>query len=61
MRLNDVRDGTSVGKAVLEKYKDALEKRDMVSGDDLYKEWFVLKQRQTRPAAGIALTAWYVY
>lgn len=61
MRLNDVRDGTSVGKEVLEKYKDALDRKGMVSRDDLYKDWFVVKQGQTKPAKSVGFTAWYVY
>ncbi len=60
MHLNDVRDGSTIGRKVLEKYKDALNKKGMVSRDDLYKDWFVLKQGQTKPAKSVGFTAWYV-
>lgn len=59
MHLNDVRDGSTVGRKVLEKYKDALNKKGMVSRDDLYKDWFVVKQGQTKPAKSVGFTAWY--
>jgi hypothetical protein len=59
MHLNDIRDGTSIGKDILEKYKAALEKNDMVSRDDLYKDWLVLKQGRTNPAKSVGFTAWY--
>lgn len=57
MHLNDIRNGTSIGKDILEKYKAALEKNDMVSRDDLYKDWLVLKQGRTNPAKVYALSA----
>ncbi|KAI9039141.1 uncharacterized protein KD926_009890 [Aspergillus affinis] len=58
IRMNDVRDGTNVLDEVLEKYKSALEKHGMISRNDLYKDWLMLKQSQVVTAKSVGFTAW---
>lgn len=60
MRYNDTRDGTDVVSSVLQKYSAALEKKNMVSRDDLFQDWVSIKQGHTATAKSIGLTAWYV-
>ncbi|RDK37087.1 hypothetical protein M752DRAFT_259151 [Aspergillus phoenicis ATCC 13157] len=58
MRLNDARDGTKVVDEVLKKYRAALEKKDMISQDGLFKDWISVKQGHTATAQSVGLTAW---
>ncbi|PYH83537.1 hypothetical protein BO82DRAFT_331309 [Aspergillus uvarum CBS 121591] len=58
MHLNDSRDGTRVTDEVLGKYKDALEKKDMISQNTLFKDWVSVKQGYTAIARSVGFTAW---
>ncbi|KAJ5698280.1 hypothetical protein N7462_000285 [Penicillium macrosclerotiorum] len=58
MRYNDVRHGTSVVEGVLEKYWNAIQKKQMISSDGLFVDWLFLKQGNTKQAGGIGFTAW---
>lgn len=60
MRYNDVRDGTDVVSGVLQKYAAALDKKKMISRDDLFQDWLSLKQGHTTTPKSVGLTAWYV-
>jgi hypothetical protein len=59
MRFNDVRDGTNVVDGVLEKYKAALEGKEMISSENLFKDWLSVKQGYTTTAKNVGFTAWY--
>ncbi|OAX80483.1 hypothetical protein ACJ72_05185 [Emergomyces africanus] len=58
MRYNDVRHGTNVIQGVLEKYQDALKKKNMVGNDGLFVDWLLLRQGVTTGARGVGFTAW---
>ncbi|KAL5042071.1 hypothetical protein BDW71DRAFT_211529 [Aspergillus fruticulosus] len=58
MRLNDARDGTKVADEILQKYKAALEKKSMISQNDLFKDWVSVKQGYTATAKSVGFTAW---
>ncbi|KAJ5111254.1 hypothetical protein N7532_001789 [Penicillium argentinense] len=58
MRYNDVRDGTKVIDGVLDKYRAALESKNMIANTELFKDWLVLKQDHTRGAKDCGFTAW---
>jgi hypothetical protein len=58
MRYNDVRDGTHEVDKVLEKYKDALERKKMLQPDGLWSAAFMLKQKVAAPSKQGNHTAW---
>ncbi|KAL4982693.1 hypothetical protein BDW68DRAFT_182310 [Aspergillus falconensis] len=58
MRLNDARDGTKVADEIIQKYKAALEKKSMISQNDLLKDWVSVKQGYTATAKSVGFTAW---
>ncbi|KAI9924306.1 hypothetical protein ASPWEDRAFT_29875 [Aspergillus wentii DTO 134E9] len=58
MRYNDVRDGTNVVEDILGKYTAALEKHNMISRNDLYKDWVSVKQGHAAIPKNIGFTAW---
>jgi hypothetical protein len=58
MHYNDVRDGSSVASTVLEKYRAALDKKNMISSDGLYVDWLSVRQGTVTPAKSVGFTAW---
>ena len=58
MRYNDVRKGTKVVDAVLEKYTKALQDKSMVEHGGLFVS-YRMKQGCTVAASDVALTAWF--
>ena len=58
MRYNDTRDGTNVVGGVLEKYRKAIQEKQMIGHDGLFVDWLFLKQGYTKRAGGVGFTAW---
>lgn len=58
MHLNDARDGTNVGKELVDKYKTALEQKGMISQNDRYKDWISVKQGHRATVKSFGFAAW---
>ena len=58
MRYNDARDGTNIAIEVLEKFKNAWEKKGMVASNGLYVDWLYLNQDKIKAPSDIVFTAW---
>ena len=59
MRYNDVRKGTNEVGQVLEKYKDAWDRKGMASENGLFWNAYRVKQDQVFNAMDIDFTVWY--
>lgn len=58
MRYLDARHGTNTTEDVLKEYRAALDKSDMISNTDLFKDFVAVKQNHIFAPKSCALTAW---